>query len=63
MKHLALTFHFIREQVQDGSLRVTHVLTGYQLADALTKPLARTQLELLMSKIALAFRRPTCWAM
>ena len=38
MKHLALAFHFIREQVQNGCLRVTHVRTGDQLADPLTKP-------------------------
>ena len=54
MKHLALAFHFVREQVQAGNLRVTHVPSGDQLADALTKPLTRTRLELLMSKIGLS---------
>lgn len=38
MKHLALDFHFVRENVRSGSLRVTHVSTKDQLADALTKP-------------------------
>ena len=41
MKHLALAFQFIREQVQNGTMGVTHVPTGDQLADALTKPLHR----------------------
>ena len=39
MKHIALDYHFIREQIQSGQLRVTHVSTRDQLADALTKPL------------------------
>lgn len=40
MKHLALAFYFIREQVQSGTLRVTHDSTKDQLADFLTKPLS-----------------------
>ncbi|KAJ9548602.1 hypothetical protein OSB04_021145 [Centaurea solstitialis] len=40
MKHLALDFHFVREKVQDGSIRVTHIKGDDQLADALTKPMA-----------------------
>lgn len=56
MKHLALAYHFIREQVQHGNLRVTHVPTGDQLADPLTKPLARSKFDLFMSKIGLSVR-------
>ena len=56
MKHLAIAFHFIREQVQHGSLRVTHVPTGDQLADFLTKALSRPRLEVLLSKIGLVPR-------
>lgn len=51
MKHLALDFHFVRNNVQSGALRVTHVSTRDQLADALTKPLARSRFQELMSKI------------
>lgn len=53
MKHLALNFYFVREQVQNGVMRVTHVFTGDQLTDALTKPLNRKRFEMLMSKIRL----------
>lgn len=56
MKHLALAYYFIREQVQQGTLRVTHVPTGDQLADFLTKPLSRPRLDLLVSKIGLTER-------
>nr|GEU56492.1 uncharacterized mitochondrial protein AtMg00810-like [Tanacetum cinerariifolium] len=56
MKHLALAYHFVREQVQHGSLRVTHVSTGDHLADPLTKHLARAKFEFFMSKIGLSNR-------
>ncbi|KAJ9544049.1 hypothetical protein OSB04_023756, partial [Centaurea solstitialis] len=56
MKHLALDFHFVREKVQLGSLRVTHVSGDDQLADVHTKPLLRPRFQLLNSKIGLASR-------
>ena len=37
MKHIALDYHFVRELVQSGRLRVSHVSSADQLADALTK--------------------------
>lgn len=54
MKHLAIAYYFIREQVQRGTLRVTHVATGDQLGDFLTKPLSRPRLDILLSKIGLS---------
>lgn len=51
MKHLALDFHFVCDNVQSGALRVTHVSTKDQLADALTKPLSRPRFHELLSKI------------
>ncbi|KAE8725678.1 hypothetical protein F3Y22_tig00008262pilonHSYRG00055 [Hibiscus syriacus] len=54
MKHVALDYHFIREQVQNGLLQVSHISTADQLADALTKPLARHQFDSLKVKIGLA---------
>ncbi|RVW15644.1 Retrovirus-related Pol polyprotein from transposon RE2 [Vitis vinifera] len=56
MKHVALDYHFIREQVQNGLLRVSHISASDQLADALTKPLARPQFNSLKAKIGLAPR-------
>ena len=41
MKHIALDYHYILETIQSGALRVTHILTRDQLADALTKPFSR----------------------
>ncbi|XP_019089068.1 PREDICTED: uncharacterized protein LOC109127923 [Camelina sativa] len=51
MKHIALDYHFIRDQVQSGVVRVVHVNTKDQLADALTKPLSRPTFTLLTNKI------------
>ncbi|RVW40980.1 Retrovirus-related Pol polyprotein from transposon RE1 [Vitis vinifera] len=53
MKHVAIDFHFIREQVQNGTLRVSHVSSDDQLADALTKPLPKSRFLSLKSKIGL----------
>ena len=59
MKHVAIDFHFIRDQVQSGSLRVSHVSSTDQLADALTKPLSRPLFQSLKDKIGLSCRGPS----
>ena len=41
MKHIAIDFHFVRDQVAKNQLRVAHVHIANQLADSLTKPLSR----------------------
>lgn len=53
MKHIALAFHFVREQVQKGLLRVAYVSTEDQLADVLTKPLLRQRFAILVRKLGL----------
>jgi hypothetical protein len=40
-KHIDVRYHFIRDCVGDGRMRIEHVRTEEQLADILTKPLAR----------------------
>lgn len=35
MKHIKVDFHFVRERVANGELRVKHVSSQEQLADAL----------------------------
>ena len=51
MKHLALDYHFIRDNVNSGALRVSHVSTHDQLADTLIKPFSRSWFQELSSKI------------
>lgn len=59
MKHIALDYHYITEQVESGSLGVSHVSTKYQLADALTKPLPRASFTNLCSKIGVTKAPPS----
>ena len=54
MKHIALDYHFVREKVAAGSLRVHHINSRDQLADALTKPLSRAPFLSLRSKIGVS---------
>ena len=53
MKHLVIDFHYVREKVKKGSLRVTRIFGDDQLADAPTKPLLKPRFLSLISKIGL----------
>ena len=59
MKHIAIDYHFVRGQIQNGFLRVTHVSTKDQLANGLTKPLARAPFQLSRSKIGVTTAPPS----
>ncbi|XP_057435865.1 secreted RxLR effector protein 161-like [Lotus japonicus] len=38
-KHIEIKYHFLRDQVSKGKIRIKHCSTDLQLADILTKPL------------------------
>ncbi|KAL6313803.1 hypothetical protein AAG906_010222 [Vitis piasezkii] len=59
MKHVAIDYHFIRDQVQSGALRVTHVSSADQLVDALTKSLPRSNFQELRVKIGVSSGAPS----
>lgn len=59
MKHIALDYHFICDNVQAGTLRDSHLSTKDQLADALTKPLPRPRFLELMHKIGITLVPPS----
>ena len=46
-KHIAIRHHFIREQVELGTVEILHIPSGENIADILTKPLARELFERL----------------
>lgn len=50
-KHIDLRYHYIRECVEQGRVDVTHVRTGDQVADALTKSLGRSRYTELRHKL------------
>ncbi|BES89629.1 Reverse transcriptase (RNA-dependent DNA polymerase) [Nesidiocoris tenuis] len=52
-KHIRVRHFFIRELVNDGEVRVTKIPTEFQLADALTKPLAKPRLKSILEEIGL----------
>lgn len=51
MKDIALDYHFVHGNIQSGVLRMAHVSTKDQLADALSKPLPRPRFIELNNKI------------
>lgn len=50
-KHIEIRYHFIRDKVEAGKVKVDHVNTGEQLADILTKSLGRVRFQELRAKI------------
>ncbi|CAH9130543.1 unnamed protein product [Cuscuta epithymum] len=50
-KHIALDFHFVREQIESGALKISHVSSVDQLADIFTKPLRKDRIAQLRHKL------------
>ena len=40
-KHVKIKYHYIRDMVQRGAVKLQYVVTDEQIADVLTKPLDR----------------------
>lgn len=59
MKHIAIDYHFVCGQIQQGILRVAHVNTKDQLADVLTKPLPRKHFIEFRDKIGVRILPPS----
>lgn len=53
VKHIDVKFHFIREAVADGKVKLVYVPTQKQEADILTKSLPVPALTILRTKIGL----------
>jgi hypothetical protein len=56
-KHIDIHFHFIRECVEEGRIKLNYVGTENQLADLLTKALGRVRFQELRGKIGV---KATC---
>ena len=56
-KHIDLRYHFIRDCVEEKKINVEHIRTNEQLADILTKSLARPKFLEMRGKIGLRLVR------
>jgi hypothetical protein len=52
-KHIEIKYHYIRDMVQKGALRLQYVATDEQVADVLTKSLSRTKFEYFRDKLSI----------
>jgi hypothetical protein len=44
-KHIEIRYHYIRDMVQRGALKLQYINTDEQVADVWTKPLSRVKFE------------------
>ena len=51
LKHIKINYHYIKDMVQKGAVKLQYVAIDKQIADVLTKPLARMKLEYFREKI------------
>ena len=61
IKHIAIDFHFIRDQVSKKLLCISHVHTNNQLAGSLTKAFPRKEFHRHRSKIGVYDRHSLLW--
>nr|GEZ00762.1 retrovirus-related Pol polyprotein from transposon TNT 1-94 [Tanacetum cinerariifolium] len=52
-KHIAVRYHFIKEQVENKVVKLYFVKTDYQLAYIFTKALARERFEFLINRLGM----------
>ena len=50
-KHIEIKYHYIRDMVQRGEVKLQYVAMDEQVADVLTKPLARVKFEYFRDKL------------
>ncbi|GKB19301.1 retrovirus-related pol polyprotein from transposon TNT 1-94 [Tanacetum coccineum] len=53
IKHIVVRYHFIKEQVEYGVVKLYFVKTDYQLADIFTKALTRERFEFLIKRLGM----------
>ncbi|GJS32299.1 retrovirus-related pol polyprotein from transposon TNT 1-94 [Tanacetum coccineum] len=57
-RHIDVRYHFIKEQVENGTVELYFVQTEYQLADIFTKPVPREIFNFLIEKLGMRSMSP-----
>jgi hypothetical protein len=52
-KHIEIRYHYIRDMVQRGDVKLQYVGTNEQVVDVLTKPLSRVKFEYFRDKLGI----------
>ena len=52
-KHIEIQYHYIRDMVQRGVIKLQYVSTNEQVANVLTKPLSRVKFEHFRDKLGI----------
>ena len=55
-KHIEIKYHFIRDVVHKWVVKLKYVPTKEQVADVLTKPLARVKFEYFWDKLGVVWK-------
>ena len=50
-KHIEIKYHYIRDMVQRGAMKLQYVATEEEIVDVLTKPLVRVKFEYFREKL------------
>lgn len=58
MKHMELDLHFVQEKVISHQLEVRHITSKAQIANILTKPIARNIFAMLRNKLNVEVLHP-----
>jgi hypothetical protein len=52
-KHIEIHYHFIRDMVQRGALKLQYISTDEQVVDVMTKPLSHVKFEHFRDKLGI----------
>ena len=50
-KHIEIKYHYIRDMVQRGVMKLLYIATEEQIADVMTKPFARMKFEYFKERL------------
>jgi len=56
-KHIEIKYHYIRDMVEKGAVKLQYVPTNEQTVDMLTKPLSRMKFEHFRNKLGVVPRK------